>query len=93
MMGVAYPHKKDLLVLKELLEMDKVVSVIDRTYSLAETAEAIRYRETGRARGKVIINTEWARETRKNSNDYQCFSFCPCNEAPKALGMAGWLNQ
>jgi len=29
--------------------------VIDRTYPLAETAEAIRYLETLRARGKVII--------------------------------------
>ena len=33
----------------------KVTPVIDRRYSLAETPEAIRYLETGRARGKVII--------------------------------------
>jgi NADPH:quinone reductase-like Zn-dependent oxidoreductase len=30
--------------------------VIDRQYRLSETAEAIRYMETGRARGKVIIS-------------------------------------
>jgi NADPH:quinone reductase-like Zn-dependent oxidoreductase len=29
--------------------------VIDRTYPLAEAAEAMRYLETGRARGKVVI--------------------------------------
>ena len=29
--------------------------VIDRTYPLSETADAIRYVETGRAVGKVVI--------------------------------------
>jgi NADPH:quinone reductase-like Zn-dependent oxidoreductase len=56
MMATANPNKRDLLVLKELLETGKVVPVIDRTYPLSDTAEAIRYLETGRARGKVIIN-------------------------------------
>ena len=58
MMSTATPNKKDLLILKELLETGKIVPVIDRTYPLAETAEAIRYLETGRARGKVIVNIE-----------------------------------
>ncbi|MBX3010434.1 MAG: NAD(P)-dependent alcohol dehydrogenase [Caldilineaceae bacterium] len=53
---LAQPTQADLLVLKDLLETGKIISVIDRTYSLAQTAEAIRYLETGRARGKVIIN-------------------------------------
>ena len=30
--------------------------VLDRTYPFAETADAIRYVETGHARGKVIIS-------------------------------------
>jgi NADPH:quinone reductase-like Zn-dependent oxidoreductase len=55
MMGTAKPNKADLLVIKELLETGQVVPVIDRSYPLAETAEAIRYLETLRARGKVII--------------------------------------
>jgi NADPH:quinone reductase-like Zn-dependent oxidoreductase len=55
MMGTAKPNKADLLVIKELLETGQIVPVIDRTYPLAETAAAIRYLETGRARGKVII--------------------------------------
>ena len=29
--------------------------VIDRTYPLSETADAIRYLEKGNARGKVVI--------------------------------------
>jgi NADPH:quinone reductase-like Zn-dependent oxidoreductase len=55
MMGTAKPNKADLLVIKEMLETGQVVPVIDRYYPLAETADAIRYLETLRARGKVII--------------------------------------
>lgn len=58
LMGTAQPNQKDLLFVKALLEAGKVVPVIDRRYPLSETAEAIRYLETGRARGKVIITVE-----------------------------------
>jgi NADPH:quinone reductase-like Zn-dependent oxidoreductase len=50
--------KKDLMVLKELLETGKIPPVIDRSYPLSETAEALRYLEKGPARGKVIITVE-----------------------------------
>jgi NADPH:quinone reductase-like Zn-dependent oxidoreductase len=46
---------EDLTFLTELIEAGKLTPVIDRTYPLRETAEAIRYLETGRARGKVVI--------------------------------------
>ncbi len=55
LMETAYSNPKDLEILRELLETGKVIPVIDRTYPLSETAEAIRYLETGHARGKVII--------------------------------------
>jgi NADPH:quinone reductase-like Zn-dependent oxidoreductase len=55
MMGISNANKEDLLFIKELLETCKVLPVIDRRYPLHETAEAIRYLETGHARGKVII--------------------------------------
>lgn len=48
-------NKADLATLKELIEAGKVMPVIERTYPLAETAEAIRHVETGRARGKIVI--------------------------------------
>jgi NADPH:quinone reductase-like Zn-dependent oxidoreductase len=48
-------NRADLLVLKDLIEADKVSPVIDRIYTLTELLEAIRYLETGHARGKVVI--------------------------------------
>ena len=54
-MGSAEPNQADMLTIKELLETGRVTPVIDRRYPLAETADAIRYLETHRARGKVII--------------------------------------
>jgi NADPH:quinone reductase-like Zn-dependent oxidoreductase len=48
-------NHEDMLVLKELIEAGKVTPIIDKTYSLAEVPEAIRYLEEGHARGKVVI--------------------------------------
>jgi NADPH:quinone reductase-like Zn-dependent oxidoreductase len=52
---LAEPTRDDLLALSELIEAGKVRPVIDRTYPLAETADAIRYLETMHARAKVVI--------------------------------------
>jgi len=57
-MGIATTTKKDLVVIKELLEVGKVVPVIDRCYPLSETAEAIRYLVEKHAQGKVVITVE-----------------------------------
>ena len=48
--------REDLELLKEHIETGTVRPVIDRTYPLRETADAIRYLETMRARGKVVIS-------------------------------------
>jgi NADPH:quinone reductase-like Zn-dependent oxidoreductase len=55
LMGESKPDQDDLRFVKELLDTGKVVPVIDRQYPLSETADAIRYLETGHARGKVVI--------------------------------------
>jgi NADPH:quinone reductase-like Zn-dependent oxidoreductase len=47
--------KRDLEQLKDLIEGGKLTPVIDRTHSLSDVPEAIRYVETGHARGKVVI--------------------------------------
>ncbi|MBE2223249.1 MAG: NAD(P)-dependent alcohol dehydrogenase [Anaerolineae bacterium] len=52
---LAQPNQADLLALNALLESGQVKSVIDRCYPFTEAAEAIRYLENGRARGKVVV--------------------------------------
>jgi NADPH:quinone reductase-like Zn-dependent oxidoreductase len=57
-MGIAKINQQDLVFVKELLEAGKVVPVIERSYPLGETAEALRYLEEGHARGKVVITVD-----------------------------------
>src|SRR5215470_6281450 len=52
---LAKPKREDLLTLTELIEAGKLTPVIDRSYPLADTADAVRHVEQGHARGKVII--------------------------------------
>lgn len=54
-MFIANGAKKDLLVLKDLIEAGTLKPAIDRCYPLAEVPEAIRYLETGHARAKVVV--------------------------------------
>jgi NADPH:quinone reductase-like Zn-dependent oxidoreductase len=53
---LAQINKNDLRYLGELLETSKIRPVIDKTYPLSQTAEAVRYVLDGHARGKVVIN-------------------------------------
>jgi NADPH:quinone reductase-like Zn-dependent oxidoreductase len=48
-------NRDDLVVLGDLAARGAVVPVIDRAYPLRDTAAALRYVETGQARGKVVI--------------------------------------
>ena len=48
----------DLNVLGDLVRTAKLTPVIDRRYTLSEVPAAIRYLETGRARGKVVVVVE-----------------------------------
>ncbi len=55
---IAQFNKKDMMVLADLMQSGKITPVIDRTYKLNETADALRYLEQGHARGKVVINLQ-----------------------------------
>jgi len=51
-------RQDDLRELSALMEAGKITPVIDRSYTLADVPAALRYLETGRARGKVVILVE-----------------------------------
>lgn len=46
----------DLRFLADLTAGGRLTPVVDRTYPLEETADAVRYLETLRARGKVVVS-------------------------------------
>ena len=52
----ANPSQDDLAFMSNLLESGKVVPVIDRCFTLEQTAEAMRYFEAGHTQGKVVIS-------------------------------------
>ncbi len=60
---VGKSNQEDLIFLNGLIEAGKVKPVIDRCYSLDETADALRYLGTGHARGKIVITIEQSGKT------------------------------
>jgi len=57
-MLLASMKQDDLQLLGDLMQTGKMTPVIDRSYRLSEVADAIRYSEEGRARGKIIIRPD-----------------------------------
>lgn len=51
-------NNKDLVVLKEYIEDDKVKPIIDRTYPLSDTPEAFQYMHENHAQGKIVLTVE-----------------------------------
>lgn len=49
-------NNKDLVFLAKLIDEGKIKSIIDKSYSLEETAKAHRDYENGHTAGKVVIN-------------------------------------
>jgi NADPH:quinone reductase-like Zn-dependent oxidoreductase len=52
---VANFNREDFMALKELLQSDRVKTVIDQSYPLCEISEAMRHLGTGHAKGKIIV--------------------------------------
>ena len=52
---IASENADDLVALRDLIDTGDVKPVLDRTYSLNDTASAIRRLINGQARGKIVI--------------------------------------
>jgi NADPH:quinone reductase-like Zn-dependent oxidoreductase len=52
---VSTPKQEDFIALKELAEAGKLTPVIDKTFSLGETAAAIAHVGAGHSQGKTVI--------------------------------------
>lgn len=57
-MMLADVSNADLNVLTELMQAGKMTPLIDRRFSLNDTAAAIQYSEEGHTRGKIVINLD-----------------------------------
>ena len=52
----SYPNQDTLNDIRELIEMGKIIPVVDRVYPFEEAKNALRYLQKGRAKGKVIVS-------------------------------------
>ena len=58
---------KQLKHITQLIESGVIQPVVDKTFSFAQTNEALAYVETGRAKGKVIVDAKYEKvEIRDN---------------------------
>jgi NADPH:quinone reductase-like Zn-dependent oxidoreductase len=55
---IAKLTKDDFGVMRDLMQSGKVSPVIDHTYKMSETQDALRYLEEGHARGKVVVTID-----------------------------------
>jgi NADPH:quinone reductase-like Zn-dependent oxidoreductase len=52
---IAEFNKADMTILRDLIEAGKIKPVIDRTFPFTQVPDAVRYLETGHAKGKVVV--------------------------------------
>ncbi|MEA2677577.1 MAG: hypothetical protein QOJ81_1718 [Chloroflexota bacterium] len=58
--SIAEVRRQDLFALRELIDAGKLSPVIDRSYPLEQTADAVGYAEKQQSRGKVVVTVAGA---------------------------------
>lgn len=53
-----HPNQEDMTYLKDQLEAGRIRPIIDKCVPFGQTADAVAYVESGRARGKVVVTLE-----------------------------------
>ena len=51
-------NRKDMELLAEMMEKGTLIPILDNSFPLSKTADAVRYSESGRARGKIVIEID-----------------------------------
>lgn len=49
------PSGKQLKVIADLIEAGKIKPIIDKAFSFDDAQKAMKYAESGRAKGKIIL--------------------------------------
>lgn len=52
------PDSRQLAILAELYESERIVPVVDKVFPLAEAQAALDYSQSGRAKGKIVLKVE-----------------------------------
>ena len=55
MFSMSVDKRKDLLIIKDLVESKRLITIIDRVYELKDISEAHAYVENGHKCGNVVI--------------------------------------
>ena len=61
-------NQADLKFLSDLMAEGKVTPFVEKTYSLDQTADALRYFEEGHARGKLVDQDRRCRDQRRRAD-------------------------
>jgi NADPH:quinone reductase-like Zn-dependent oxidoreductase len=84
--SVKTPNRADLMTLKDLIEAGKVRPVIDGTYPLARTSDAIARVMSGRARGTIVVSVVESPASPAAASDAATTSSPAAVAAPATVG-------
>jgi NADPH:quinone reductase-like Zn-dependent oxidoreductase len=91
---VTASNQADLKFLSDLLAQGKVTPFVEKTYSLDQTADALRYFEEGHARGKLVIKIAAVVTSvgELASNEYVRATGLWAAEATRSIGLTKEVN-